>query len=152
MAEEKEVLSIEEQESIAAAVLALVKCYREFPKTVTEKQIHIDELKSEVCMGIFPTAGAVVTKRYLSGNFEAQFPFDICYKCNPTTDSAVLDARRVLEGLAKWLESTTYPRLSDGTEIQKVSRVTTAILAGKTKDGAAVFKCSCTLKYFKKRR
>lgn len=152
MAENKEVLSVEEQESIAAAVLALVKAYTGFPKTITEKQIHIDELKSAVCIGIFPTVGAEVTKRYLSGSFEAQFPFDICYKCNPTTNDAVIDARGILDGLVKWFEGTRYPALSDGTEIQKINRTTTAVLAGKTEDGSAVFKCSCTLKYFKRRR
>ena len=152
MTENKETLSVKEQESISAAVLALVKSYETFPKTITSKQIHIDELKSAVCIGIFPTTGAVVTKRYISGAFEAQFPFDLLYKCNPTTNDAVIEARKVVDDLAKWLEDTQYPGLTDGTEIQSIHRVTTAALAGKTENGASVFKCSCTLKYFKKRR
>lgn len=152
MAEEKEKLSIAEQETIAAAVLTLVKSYEDFPKTITAKDIHLDELESSVCIGIFPTVGAVVTKKYISGSFEAQFPFNICYKCNPTTDKAVIEARKVVENLIKWLETTEYPAVADEVKIQSINRATTVGLAGKTEDGSSVFQGGCTLKYFKKRR
>lgn len=151
MTEEKEKLSLSEQESITAAVLALVRSYPDFPKTIVSKNIHLDDLKDSVSIGIFPTAGAVITKKYISGSFEAQFPFFLLYKCNPTTDNAVIAARNVLDSLAFWLENTEYQGLVDGTEIQSIQRTTTAVLDGKTEDGASVFKCNCTLKYFKKR-
>ena len=45
MSEEKVTLSIEEQESIAEALLRIVAEYPDFPKTVTSKKILLDDLK-----------------------------------------------------------------------------------------------------------
>ena len=117
MAEEKQTLSIGEQESIAEAVLRIVAEYSGFPSTVTKKKITLDDLKDAESIGIFPTSGAVILKQYISGSFEAQFPFTIYYKCTPTTNAAVISKRSVLDGLAKWLEDTEYPSLSDGRSI-----------------------------------
>lgn len=150
MTEEKTGLSIEEQKSIAEAVLRIVAEYSDFPKTVTKKKILLDDLKEAESVGIFLTAGAVVLKKYISGSFEAQVPFTICYKCTPTTNAAVIAKREVLDGLGKWMEEMEYPALSDGRSIKSINRTTTTVLAGKTEDGASVFQFGSTLKYFKK--
>lgn len=149
MADEREKLSIAEQESIATAVLALVKSYPDFPKTIAAKNVHLDDLKDSVCIGIFPTSGAVVTKKYITGSFEAQFPFQVCYKCNPTSDQSKIAARDVMENLAKWIENVKFQEIADGTKIQSIQRTTTVALVGKTEDGNSVFQCSFTLKYRK---
>lgn len=150
MTEKKVELSIEEQESIAEAVLRIVAEY-EFPKTITSKKILLDDLKDSESIGIFLTSGAVVIKKYVSGSFEGQVPFTIFYKCTPTTNAAVIEKRTVLDGLGKWMEEMEYPALSDGRKIQSIKRATTVVLDGKTEDGASVFRCGFTLKYFKKR-
>lgn len=150
MAEEKKKLSIGEQESIAEAVLRIVAEYPNFPKTITAKKINLDDLKDTESIGIFPMTGAVVLKQYVSGSFEAQFPFTLCYKCTPTTNAAVISKRSVLDGLTKWLEEIEYPALTDGRNIQKIERTTTTVLAGKDESGSSIFQCGCKLEYFKK--
>lgn len=152
MEEKKQVLSIGEQQSIAEAALHIVAQYPDFPKTVTQEKIHLDNLMELEDIGVFPTSGAAVMKRYVSGSFEAQFPFAIYYKCSPTTNAAMISKREVLDGLGKWMEEMEYPALSDGRKIQSIQRTTTVILAGKDESGAAVLRCDFTLKYFKKRR
>lgn len=152
MQEKQEKLNIGEQEGIAEAVLRLVAAYPNYPSAITQKKISLDDLKDAESIGIFPTSGAVILKRYISGAFEAQFPFNVCYKCRPTDNAAAVAKRNVLEGLCKWLESTDYPELSDGRMIQSIQRTSTAVLAGKTEDGSSVFQCSVNLKYFRKRR
>lgn len=151
MVEEKQKLSVDEQGSIAQAVLQLVKSYPDFPKTITAKKILMDDIKGSEDIGIFPTSGAVVLKKYVSGSFEAQFPFVIDYKCAPTANDAFIKKRSILDNLAKWLENAEYPALSDGRRIQSIERTTTTASAGKTPDGNSVFRCGFTLKYFKKR-
>lgn len=150
MAEEKAGLSIEEQESIAEAVLRIVAKYPDFPRSITSKKIFLDNLSDAESIGIFLTAGAVVLKKYISGSFEAQVPFTVDYKCTPTTNAAVIAKREVLDGLGKWMENMEYPMLTGGRKIQSIGRTTTTVLAGKTQDGASVFRFSGTLKYFKK--
>jgi len=110
----------------------------------------LDDLKESESIGIFPLSGAVITKQYVSGSFEAQFPFSVCFKCSPTTNKAVIVKRRSLEGLAEWLESMKYPPLSEGRTIRKIERTTTTILSGKDESGASVFQCGFNLLYFKK--
>ena len=150
MAEEKATLSIEEQQSISETILRIVASYTDFPKTVTQKKILLDDLKDAESIGIFLTSGAVVLKKYISGSFEAQVPFVICYKCTPTTNAAVISKREVLDGLGQWMEEMEYPSLSDGRKIKSINRTTTTVLSGKTEDGASVFHFGGTLKYFKK--
>ncbi len=151
MAEQKQNLSIEEQENIAEAVLRIVASYKDFPKTITENKIFLDDLKEADSIGIYPASGAVVLKTFVSGSFEAQFPFMVYLKCNPTTNAAVVAKREVLEGLAKWMEEMEYPSLSDGRKIQSIKRNSSVTLGGKDKSGDSIFQCSFTLKYFKKR-
>lgn len=151
MAEQKQNLSIEEQENIAEAVLRIVASYEDFPKTITENKIFLDDLKEADSIGVYPASGAVVLKTYVSGSFEAQFPFNIYLKCNPTSNAAVVEKRKVLEGIAKWMEEMEYPALSDGRNIKSIKRNTSVTLGGKDEAGNSIFQCSFTLKYFKKR-
>lgn len=151
MAEQKQNLSISEQESIAEAVLRIVASYTDFPKSITEKKIFLDDLKDADSIGVYPTSGAVVLKKYISGSFEAQFPFAVYLKCNPTSNAAVVSKREVLEGLAKWMEGMKYPTLSDGRKIQSIERKSSVTLGGKDDAGNSIFQCNFTLKYFKKR-
>ena len=152
MAEEKKkkTLSIDEQESIAKALLLLVVSYENFPRCITEKKIYLDDLKDTECIGIYPAAGAVVLKQYISGSFEAQFPFTLYYKCNPTMNAETISKREVLDSLTKWLSTTEYPLLTDGRNIRRIERTTPTILIGKEDNGYTIFQCGCTLKYFKK--
>lgn len=151
MADERQSLDIDEQNNIAEAVLRIVAGYPDFPATLTEKKVHLDSIDNPEEIGIFPTSGAVIVKQYISGSFEAQFPFMICYKCTPTTNQAVIEKRKVLENLCKWISSMDYPALSDGRKIEKIELTTNVVMVGKDESGASIFQCGCRLKYFKKR-
>lgn len=151
MADERQSLDIEEQQSIAEAVLRIVAAYPDFPKTITEKKVHLDSVDKEEEIGVLPTAGAVIIKQYISGSFEAQFPFAVCYKCNPTTNQAIIEKRTVLESLCKWMRSMEYPALSDGRKILQIEQTTNVVKTGEDESGASIFQCGCRLKYFKKR-
>lgn len=147
---EKQKLSITEQENMAEAVLRIVAAYPDYPKTITDSNIRLDDLegKSE-CIGVFPISGAVVLKEYIYGGFDAEYPFLLLYKCQPTTNRAVIEKRGVFDKLAMWLESIEYPDLSDGREIQSIKRTSTTILTEKAKDGMSVFQCTFKLNYSK---
>lgn len=151
MADEKQSLDIEEQNNIAEALLRIVAGYPDFPSTITEKKVHLDSVNNEEEIGVLPTAGAVIIKQYISGSFEAQFPFMVCYKCNPTTNQAVIDKRTLLENLCKWMKTMEYPALSEGRKILQIEQTTNVVKAGEDNSGASIFQCGCRLKYFKKR-
>ena len=151
MADEKKSLDIDEQNNIAEAVLRIVTGYPDFPSTITEKEVRLDSVDKPEEVGVIPTAGAVIVQQYISGSFEAQFPFVICYKCNPTTNQAVIEKRKVLENLCKWMRGMEYPALSDGRKILQIEQTTNVVKISEDKSGASIFQCGCRLKYFKKR-
>lgn len=151
MADEKQGLSVDEQESIAEAVLRIVAAFDNFPGSVNEGRIYLDDMKEAESIGIYPTNGAVVSKTYISGSFEATFPFTIYYKCNPENNQVVIEKREVLSGLSEWMENMEYPALTEGRKIQSIKRNTAVILSGKDEEGNAIFQCGFILKYFKKR-
>ena len=150
MSEEKQSLSIEEQSNIAEAVLRIVASYPNFPNTITDKNIHLDFVNDLEEIGIITTSGAVVLKKYISGSFEAQFPFYICYKCNAKTNYDVVKKRALLENICKWMKEMVYPALSDDRKILEISPTTPVVKVGEDKSGASIFQCGCRLKYFKK--
>lgn len=151
MAEEKQSLDIGEQNSLVEAVLRIVAGCPDFPSTITEKKVHLDSVDKAEEIGIIPTSGTVIVQQYISGSFKAQFPFVVCYKCNPTTNQAVVEKRTVLENLCKWMKNTEYPALSDGRKILQIEQTTNVVKTGEDESGASIFQCGCRLKYFKKR-
>lgn len=151
MAEERQSLDIVEQNNIAEVVLRIVAGYPDFPNTITEKKVRLDSVNKPEEVGVIPTQGAVIVKQYISGSFEAQFPFVICYKCNPTTNQAVIEKRTVLENLCKWMHDMEYPGLSDGRKILQIEQTTNVVKTSEDESGASIFQCGCRLKYFKKR-
>lgn len=151
MADEKQILDIDEQKSIAEIVLRIVAEYPDFPKTISKEKIHLDTVDKAEEIGIIPTPGAVVIKKYISGSFEAQFPFYICYKCNPTNNKAVIEKRDLLENLCKWMHEMKYSSVTNEREILSIEQTTNVIKVGKDESGASIFQCGCRLKYYKKR-
>lgn len=151
MEKERQRLDIEEQNSIAEAVLRIVAGYPDFPKNITEDKVRLDSVNKPEEIGVIPTSGAVITKQYISGSFEAQFPFVVCYKCTPTTNQAVIEKRTILENLCKWMKSMQYPALSEGREILKIEQTTNVVKTEEEKGGTSIFQCGCRLKYLKKK-
>lgn len=152
MSEQLEVLSISEQQTVSEALLRMVAEYDGFPATVTDKQIYWQSMdKDKECVGIFTMPGAVYLKKYVSGSFEAQFPFSIMYKCKPGNNSSRIGKQNMLDSLGAWLESgIVYPDMSDNRTIQSITRTGTSFLVGNDEAGNNIYKCNFNLKYFKK--
>lgn len=143
-------LSIAEQSEISTALLTIIKDYTGFPSTIPKTAIHFQYLEDTENIGVFSLQGAVYTAKYVSGNFTAQFPFEILYKCKPTNNGGMIDGQNVLDLLGEWLETIDYPALTGGRTIEKIERISTTILVGKDDSGMSLFRCAATLKYSKK--
>lgn len=153
MSEQLEVLSISEQQTISEALIRMVAEYDGFPSTVTDKQIYWQSMdKDKECVGIYTMPGAVYLKKYVSGSFEAQFPFSVMYKCKPTNNPSRIEKQNVLDSLGAWLEGKIkYPDISDNRTIQSITRTGTSFLGGKDEAGNDIYQCNFNLKYFKKK-
>ena len=104
---EKESLKLKDCKSAQNAVLEAVKSYDGFPKSFqpSNENVRWNSIGGQQSVGILPLQGAVYIKKYISGTFKAQLPFQIVYKSSPTTNRAAIDAQTMLEGLAEFLEN-----------------------------------------------
>ena len=92
------------------------------------------------------------TKQYVSGSYEAQFPFFLRYRSQPTTIKNRLSAESLLDNIAKWMcGQDVFPILTDGRKIEKIESGT-VYMVDKAEDGTIDYQVSMNLKYFKKGR
>lgn len=142
-------LSVTEQSTISEAILRLIGEYEDFPSEISTKDIFWNFLKPNRCIGIFSMPGAVYLRRYVSGSFRAQFPFSMRYTTKPTNNKGRIEKQAVLDELGEWLESVTYPALSDNRTIDKIERTSSSQLIGVDADGNELYQINMVLTYSK---
>lgn len=153
-----ELLNVDEQDAIEKALFLLIQECPAIPSGVSVKYGDI----ANNTIGVFAQQGAVITKRYISGTFCAQFPFDILYRSKPTTDNDRIAREETLGNIAKWLSGkeivvngvryvlNAYPQLSEGRKITGIEQLQTVFLAGKLSDGNVDYRVKLRLDYKKR--
>lgn len=121
---EREKLKLKDCKSAQNAVLEAVRRYGCFPAGFRPGRGNVkwNSIGSEQSVGIFPLQGAVYIKKYISGTFKAQMPFQIMYKSFPTNSSAAMNAQTMLEGLAGFLEGCDVEFENDGMEMESMEQ------------------------------
>lgn len=152
-----ELLSVEEQDAIGKALFSLIKNYPGLNKIAVKYGDIGDNT-----IGIYAQSDAIVTKRYINGVFNAQFPFRLLYRSKPTTDNDRIAREETLGKLAGWLckknvaignkvyALDSYPLLSDGRKITEIEQLKTVSLAGRLADGNVDYFVNMCLYYKKK--
>ena len=151
MAEEKETLSVVEQDIISKAIIELVNDYEKLPEGVYASWQYIsDKDRLAVCS----MQGAVKTEEYLcmpgEESFDGQFPFFILYRVMPDGTSGRIEGQDFLDTLAGWLEKTTLPKLTEGRTITEIKRTSTSFLAERFANGMEDYQCNFNLLYEKR--
>lgn len=153
-----EMLNAEEQDAIGKAVFLLITECPAIPMAIKVKYGDI----ADNAIGIFAQQSAVVTKRYITGVFTAQFPFTVLYRSKPTTDNDRIAREEILNNIAKWLAGKKitvdgrehilkeYPQLSEGRTITGIEQLKTVALAGKLQDGSVDYTVDLRLDYKKR--
>lgn len=146
-------LTIKDAESISDAILKLVLQYDNYPDSMEASHATVkwNSMIPSVSIGLFPMQGAVYTKQYLSGNYEAQFPFRIQYRSSPTSNPDMLHSQSVLENLAKWLEECDAEFKDEHITLNGIDR-TSVVYPYATDATGLIFACTMTAKYFYKKQ
>ena len=126
---ETEKLTIKDAESAQNAVLELILQYPDFPKTfkADNKNVKWNSINIDTSIGIYPLSGARYIKKYVSGSYTAQMPFQIVYRSSPTTNKTSIDAQLVLENLGKWLEDSVIEFADPYMTLQSISRTSVVL-------------------------
>ena len=149
---EKEMMTIEDSESAQKAILSLVMKYPSFPKTfkADNSSVKWNGIEDKTSIGIFPLQGAIYLKKYVSGSYTAQIPFQIVFRSSPTTNKANIDAQTVLEGLAKWLERSGIEFKDQNMKLEGIFR-TSNVFSSKQDENKVDYGINMQLKYFYKK-
>lgn len=100
-------------------------------------------------------------KRFISGAYEAQFPFTLRYNLAAGADTDRIDAEELLQNAADWMcgrevrekgtayHLESYPSLTDGREIEKIE-AGSVFPDKKQEDGTFAYQVTMNLIYTKK--
>ena len=145
-------LTVKDAENAASAILGLVLKYPEFPKTfkANNKTVLWTKLADTTSIGIYQLQGAQYIKKYVSGNYTAQIPFEIVFQSSPSTNKESIDAQSVLDGLTKWLEAAGVEFKDDHMQLESIER--TSVVFPVQQDTKQIgYGVNMKLKYFYKK-
>lgn len=100
-----------------------------FSKTfkASNKNVKWNSINTDTSIGIYPLSGARYIKKYVSGSYTAQMPFQIVYRSSPTSNKTSIDAQMVLENLSKWLEDTGIEFADPHMTLQEIARTSVVL-------------------------
>ena len=150
--DEKESLTIKDSESAQNAILSLIQKYPNFPVgfKADNKTVKWNGINDTTSIGIFPLQGAVYLKKYVSGSYSAQFPFQIVFRSSPTTNKASIDAQNVVDSLGKWLENAGVEFNDTHMSLEGISRTSVAFPVSQNEKQLG-YGINMQLKYFYKK-
>jgi hypothetical protein len=102
---------------------------------------NVDLIKYEyfaaktVGMALSSVQGAVITKKYICGGYQAEYSFEVHYQIAPpgTSDDKRLKAVETLNKFADWAQ-TQRPNIGEGRRALRVETVALASYLGATND------------------
>ena len=129
-----EPLSITDAESVYNAVLQLIIDYPYYPSNfkASHKTVTWNSIGDGISIGLFPLQGAIYIRRYISGSYIAQFPFQICFKSNPTANKAMISAQELVDDIAKWMEKCGIGFKDEKVVLEGIHRMTPAFPLNQT--------------------
>lgn len=91
-------------------------------------------------LGFLTAPGGKILKRYVTGAFQAQLPFEVLYKVALAVDnSESFNSENLVDDIAEWLEERPYPSLSDERVITQIVMDSVTYRSEAQDDGSVVF-------------
>ena len=149
---EPEKLTISDADNSQKGVLEIVLSYTRYPKlfNANNQTVNWNFINSDRSIGLFPMQGAVYLKKYVSGSYVAQMPFQMLYKCSPETNKASIEAQEMLNGLAAWLEKGGIEFHDPHLTFESITRTSPVFGSGRD-EKTVLYAVNMQLKYFYKK-
>ena len=100
---------------IADAMLQHVNAWPDKPAQI---QLKLD--KEAVSMMMQPLSGVKELRKYVNGSFRGQWPFALYIRVSGEDTESRLDAMRVLNDAAYWLETSPMPVIDESITAEKI--------------------------------
>lgn len=148
-----------EQEQVSRGLLAWLNQYPAFPAGV--KRFDFEYLETDKpCMALSTIQGTYVTKRYIGGDYMAEYQFKLIYRGQPTSNGGRLDMDEILDAVGDWAARSwrkSNPRLWDKPyigekrQIQKITVNARSALFGRYDNGDEDHQVLMTMTYYSER-
>lgn len=131
---EPQFLTIADAESGYRAISDLIIKYGGFPTTfkASNTTVRWNMVSDTTCIGLYPLQGAIYLRKYISGSYVAQLPFQIIYKASTTTNKASIEAQDLVTNLAKWLEDCDVKFLDEHITLEEIVRTTPVYIVSQS--------------------
>lgn len=137
----KTLVSAGERSEVTRAVLAWLNSYADKPA----KRVDFEYL-AEKGLTLSTIQAAYKTKQYIDGSYQAQYQFNVVYRCVPENADERMAADETLDKMAEWCESS-LPALDGALNALKVVCTNNSALITRYEDGTEDHQISMTLTY-----
>lgn len=123
-----------EQQDLDRLMVAWANQFPNIPENVMVIKYEYFASKT-VGMALSAVQGAYITKKYITGGYQAEYAFEIHYQIEPSgaSDNKRLKAVEMLNAFGAWAESN-YPDIGDGRKSLKLEVTSRASYLGATSD------------------
>lgn len=125
MSDERTPLQIADAENTYSAIMEMVKEFPDYENWIDpedEDAVIWNGISEGTGIGIFPLQGAYYIKRYVSGSYVAQLPFQIQFKCAPTSNQGRMECQTLLNDLARWMEENSMKVKDEHISFESINR------------------------------
>ena len=147
--EVKETLTVKDAENAQRGILELVLGYPGYPDTfqADNSTVKWNSVNEDSSIGLYPMQGAMYIKKYVSGSYVAQMPFQMVFKSSPTTNRANLDAQEMMTELADWMEQGGIDFKDPHLSLEAIER-TSPVFSGGQNEKEVIYAVNMQLRYF----
>lgn len=140
-----------EQEQVSRGLLAWLNQHPDFPAGIRRFDFEFLEA-DKPCMALSTIQGTYITKRYVGGDYRAEYQFKLIYRDQPTTNGDRLKMDEVLDAIGDWAaHRRDRPDIGAGKQVQRVTVNARSSLFGRYDNGDEDHQILMTMTYYSER-
>lgn len=140
-----------EQEQVSRGLLTWLNQYQYFPPGVKRFDFEFLE-EDKPCMALSTIQGTYITKRYVGGDYMAEYQFKLIYRSQPTTNGERLKMDEVLDAIGDWAaHRRDKPDIGENKQLQRIVVNARSSLFGRYDNGDEDHQILMTMTYYSER-
>lgn len=142
-------VSSAEQEQVSRGLLSWLNQYDSFPAGV--RRIDFESLyEDKPCMALSTIQGTYVTKRYMGGDYMAEYQFKLIYRDQPgDSNNERLKMDEILDAIGDWAAGRwKKPDIGSGKQVRRVTVNARSSLFGRYENGDEDHQILMTMNYY----
>ncbi len=148
----REAVPTAEQEQVSRGLLSWLNQYPDFPAGI--RGFDFEYLGTDKPgMMLSTIQGTYVTKRYMGGDYMAEYQFKLVYRGQPTDNGGRLKMDETLDAIGVWAERRRPgPNIGDNRQTTRITVNARSSLFGRYDNGDEDHQVLMTMTYYAERR